>query len=335
MKKKRLTKPLNYFKWSIQDENNYQRLFRETTTKWYESKHRLATSDEIKLINDLPIVDCPYCNKAKYIKYGKNYNGITKYKCKECNKIFTPLTGTLFDSKKIPISEWIEFIIHLFEFHSLKTSSSDNRNAQTTGKYWLNKVFLALKNYQDNIMLSGNIYLDETFFSVIKKDIQYKGKVKYKGLSRNKLCVGCATDNLHHIFIFEGYSKPNKESTLKTFKNHIMPNSTIIHDLESSHSILFDFIPNLRSKEYKSIISKFVEDKKNPLYPINHMQMLLKKFMSAHSGFNRDNIQDWLNLFAFLMNPPFDRNEKIIELLKLMINTRITLRFKKNKSKKS
>ena len=53
--------------------------------------------------------------------------------------------GTLFDSRKIPLSEWVEFLLHLFEFHSVKTSARDNRNAESTGKYWLAKVFSALE----------------------------------------------------------------------------------------------------------------------------------------------------------------------------------------------
>ena len=62
---------------------------------------------------------------------------------------FTPLTNTIFDSHKIPISEWFEFLLSLFEFHSIKTSSYDNRNVESTGRYWLLKVFEVLKGIQD------------------------------------------------------------------------------------------------------------------------------------------------------------------------------------------
>ena len=34
-----------------------------------------------------------------------------------------PLTGTVFDVHKIPVSEWIEYMIHLFEFHFLSSSA--------------------------------------------------------------------------------------------------------------------------------------------------------------------------------------------------------------------
>ena len=83
---------------------------------------------------------------------------------KDCNRKFTSLTNTIFDSKKIPISEWIEFLLHLFEYHSIITSSRDNRNSSTTGRYWLQKVFTVIKNCQSNVKLKGNVYLDEMFF---------------------------------------------------------------------------------------------------------------------------------------------------------------------------
>ena len=316
------------------DNFSIQSLVYNTLDDWYDSKHRKITIDEIKFINSIPIVDCPYCHNTSYINYGYTKLKIRKYYCKECRGVFTPITGTMFDSKKIPMSEWIEYLLHLFEFHSIKTSAIDNRNAISTGNYWLKKVFLALKNYQDNIILSGNIYLDETFINVINKDIKKKGNLKYKGISTNKLCIGCATDRLHHIYFYEGKAKPTKESTFYTFHSHISPNSNLYHDYEKAHLYLFKTIPNLVSYEYKSIVNKYYEDKKNPLYPINHEHMLLKKFLSAHQGFDRRQIQDWLNLFSFIMNPPFNRFEKAIELIKLMINTRNVVRFKENKSKK-
>lgn len=61
-------------------------------------------------------------------------------------------------------------MFHLFEFHSLSSSARDNRNAKTTGKYWISKVFAVLTDCQKNIVLSGRIYLDETYFSVMPKN---------------------------------------------------------------------------------------------------------------------------------------------------------------------
>ena len=54
-----------------------------------------------------------------------------------------------------------------------------------------------------------------------------------------------------------------------------------------------------------------MNDNDNPLTPFNHVQSLLQKFQRAHSGFNRDELQDYLNIFSFIYNPPENKLEKI------------------------
>ena len=60
---------------------------------------------------------------SHFKKSGDYGNGTRRYRCLDCGKAFSPLTGTVFDGHKIPISEWIEYMIHLFEFHSLSSSA--------------------------------------------------------------------------------------------------------------------------------------------------------------------------------------------------------------------
>ena len=109
-----------------------------------EQKHRKPSSEELALINSIRPKRCPPCG-GTFAKDGFRKSGIRSFECCECGRKFTALTGTIFDSKKIPISEWIESLLHLFEFHSPKTSASDNRNAETTDRYWLPKVFAVLR----------------------------------------------------------------------------------------------------------------------------------------------------------------------------------------------
>ena len=60
---------------------------------------------------------------SHFKKSGDYGNGTRRYRCLYCGKAFSPLTGTVFDVHKIPVSEWIEYMIHLFEFHSLSSSA--------------------------------------------------------------------------------------------------------------------------------------------------------------------------------------------------------------------
>ena len=124
-----------------------QELITETIHEWYDAKHRNISEEEIRFINSIQVDKCPACGNTRVIKSGF-YDGIQRYKCKTCGIRFSALTNTIFEGKKIPISEWVEYLLHLFEFHSIISSARDNRNAETTGKYWLIKVFEVLKGIQ-------------------------------------------------------------------------------------------------------------------------------------------------------------------------------------------
>lgn len=60
---------------------------------------------------------------SHFKKSGDYGNGTRRYRCLDYGKAFSSLTGIVFDGHKIPISEWIEYMIHLFEFHSIFSSA--------------------------------------------------------------------------------------------------------------------------------------------------------------------------------------------------------------------
>ncbi len=273
--------------------------------------------EESKIINGIVLYECPRCGSTDFVRWGHTRAGVNRFKCNGCGGTFTPPTETLFDDHKIDISEWMEYLIHIFEFHSLKTSSLDNRNAITTGKYWLEKVFELLKEYQNGITIGKRVWIDETYLSVIHGDRlkDEEGKMP-RGLSRNKICIATATDGLHSVFICENTCKPSSKSTWHAYSGHLLPGSIINHDGEKSHEVLFRRDPSLRQNIWISGI-RYNKDTDNPMYPINHMHMLLKRFMSNHGSYKREELQDWMNLFAFIVNPPYQIEEKIAILLEL------------------
>ena len=164
-KYKRRNRSLRVFSWDGIKPTPAQSLVESTVVEWYSAKHREASQEEVTFVNSLNITKCPYCDGTHFKKDGHRKDGVQKHFCKDCSRSFNPLSNTIFDSKKIPISEWIEYLLHLFEFHSIKTSAADNRNSNTTGQYWLIKVFEVLKGIQDDVVLGERIWLDETYFS--------------------------------------------------------------------------------------------------------------------------------------------------------------------------
>lgn len=307
--------------WDNKDKSIVQNLISITVHEWYDAKHRITSIEEIQLINGIIIKECPHCGNKHFVKNGFYKNKIQRYHCNSCDSNFSPLTNTIFEGKKIPISEWIEYLIHLFEFHSIRSSARDNRNAESTGKYWLTKVFAVLEDIQNDVMLEGTIYLDETYFPVIKSKTVIKDGNKLRGISRNKIGVGIAFDDKgNYLLIVENTSKPSDSSTWKAFGNHIKEGSHLIHDGERSHGILIRKL-KLTSEVYSSEDTKKLEDKNNPLDPINKIHGLAKRFMKAHGGYDRDNLQDWMNIIWFILAKPINRYEKIEKFINLAINS--------------
>ena len=201
-------------------------------------------------------------------------------------------------------------------------------NAYNTSRYWLQKLFLILDGIQDDIVLSDKIWLDETFYTVISKDIiRNDDGSKLRGKSRNQMCIGVATDKKNSVFLYEGTGQPTQKKTYDIFKNHIAPNSTLIHDEDTAHKKLVQVL-SLKSISYTSKELKGLPDKENPLNPVNHAHAILKLFLDSHSGFVRKDIQGYLNLFAFVTNPPHEMLAKVELVINLAFKNPKLLRYR-------
>ncbi len=73
---------------------------------------------------------------------------------------------------------------------------------------------------------------------------------------------------------------------------------------------------------------KKLPDSENPLNQVNQYCRLLKLFLKAHSGFIRDDMQDYLNLYCFIMNPPNDKHLKVENFMNLAFDCRILHRYR-------
>ncbi len=301
----------------------------------YDSHHKsLEEMQDLKLFDSYVPETCPYCESESFVKNGHYSNGLQRYVCKECRKSFCITTGTIFEDHKISIGEWLQYLLNLFDFVSLTADSKNNRNAYTTSRYWLQKVFLVLEGSQSSTVLMGDVYLDETFYSVRKADAVRKNGKLLRGISRNKMCIGTAADRTHIYCLYEGNGKPDSHRTLSTFKDHIKRKSHLIHDDENSHTELVKEL-KLTETVYSTDELKGLEDAENPLDRINNVHALLKVFLGSHSGFLRKDMQGYLDLFAFIMNPPANKLKKAERFLEMAVKRRVRLKYREFYKKNS
>ena len=64
------------------------------------------------------------------------------------------------------------------------------------------------------------------------------------------------------------------------------------------------------------------------LNPVNRVHAILKNFLNSHSGFKREDMQNYLNLFAFVTNPPTELLEKVELVINLGFKNPKLLRFR-------
>jgi len=312
----------------VNDLTETQAFLRQHYAVHYAERHRtLGDSGEADMINSYIPAKCPFCVSEKFKKSGRTQSGVQRYMC-GCGKTFLPTTGTIFDEHRVSISEWMEYCLNLFRHVSITADSWNNKNAFTTSRYWLQKLFLTLESVQDRIVLTDCVWLDETFYSVRSEDILRKENGdKLRGLSQNQICIGVATDKKNSLFLVEGTGKPSQKKTLHAFRNHIQPGSTLIHDGEAAHEKLVLEL-SLKSVTYTSKDLKGLPDKENPMNPVNRAHAILKKFLYNHSSFDRDDLQGYLNLFAFVTNPPDNLLEKVELVIKTAFENPKSLRYR-------
>lgn len=299
----------------------------------YNYRHRRhIDTNESELLNTFKLSCCKHCGSDNIKRNGYTSNHIQRYKCLDCGKSFTVLTNTLFENHKISIIEWIEYLLNLFGYVSFSSTSRNSKIASTTTKYWLIKLFEVLNDYQDSIVLKDNVYIDETYYRVIKSKLKFTDQNSLS-IVENKYCIGIGFDYKYVFCKVEGRSNNTSYKwTFQTFGNHIEKGATLIHDSCYSHKILVEKL-GLINKAYNASDCLKMDDKDNPLQPINDKCSMLKMFLNAHRGFNRDYLQDYLNLFCFISNPPHNKLEKIEYLLNKITGINKTIKYRDTFSK--
>jgi hypothetical protein len=97
--------------------------------------------------------------------------------------------------------------------------------------------------------------------------------------------------------------------------------------MERSHSVLVERL-SLTSVEYDARKISRMPDRDNPLREVNRLCFPLETFLNSHSGFDRDDLPGWLDLFHVMMNEPADKMEKAAKVLDRAMRVPKTLSFR-------
>ena len=281
---------------------------------------------EKMLSSDNNNITCPKCGSFLCLKHGKDKNGTQRYKCKECGKTFNLVKGTLFFSSKVNIQAWFAFLESLLSGSSISEACIAAKISKVTGSRWMKKIFTALQDYQNSLVLGKTIYIDETFVHVDESDIFYldeigqtkKVRKQPRGISRNKICILVGTDGMNSFAEIVCLGRPQRMKNYAICKKHILPHSHIIGDEDNSMTYTANNL-NLERTQVKA----YTQEAFDVLKPVDQLCGRLKFFLDKHRGFKKDVLQDFLNLFVYIDNETINEKDlyKVtVKLLKMMFS---------------
>ena len=139
---------------------------------------------------------CPLCSCSSAVKCGR-YNGLQRYKCKECGRTFNALSGTSL-SRLRRKDIWEKYCQALSDNLSLTKAAACCNVARTTAFRWRHR-FLQMSTEQKQC--TGITEIDETYFresykgkKVLHRAPRRRGGLHIRGLSKEQIPVVVARD---------------------------------------------------------------------------------------------------------------------------------------------
>lgn len=124
-----------------------------------------AAGEEVAaLVNgkmERPGVACPHCFAPNPHRWGRK-GEVQRYRCRACNKTFTPLTGTSLTRLRHR-EAWLRFAQAMVDGLSVRKAAAVANVHRTTSFRWRHRMLADAAQLKDT-ELSGIVEADETFF---------------------------------------------------------------------------------------------------------------------------------------------------------------------------
>ena len=255
-----------------------------------------GTFDEaIELWNPHPA--CPTCAFPDCARDGRTPAGHQRWRCPACGTAFSALSATVLEYGKKELPTWERFITCMCYNAPIDLAAEVCGISHRTAYEWRHRVFATIDGYQDRLVLSGHVWIDELYLadSDIVRSAEFTQK---RGLSKNKICIAVAIDAFKNAVVETcGHGKPSSKRINDALLAHIAPGSVIIHDKERSHRALV--------KAAKCTDEAYKADIADPAYLeamklVNNLCSWLRRYLFRFPGMKKANLQSYLNWFVYL-----------------------------------
>lgn len=131
----------------------------EVLVKYHEQETCIAHLEAIRWQGE---PECPYCKSKQSTKRA----GAQRHQCNSCNKSYSVLVGTIFESTKLPLPKWflaISLILNAKKGLSALQLSRDVGINRNTAWYLQMRIRKAMEEGQDQDLFTGIVEVDETY----------------------------------------------------------------------------------------------------------------------------------------------------------------------------
>lgn len=110
---------------------------------------------------------CPDCKGTRVVRNGKR-KGIQRYRCKECRRCFTELTGTLFEGLH-KREEFLRFCVCMVRGLSVRRAAQEAGISKNTSFDWRHRIISVLAKADSDVRLDGIVEIAQWPFILMDK----------------------------------------------------------------------------------------------------------------------------------------------------------------------
>ncbi len=150
----------------------------------------VSVKEDTTCIDDFFDKLCPECGYDKHYTKGKNAQGLTIYKCKNCGKQFNVLSGTPLEKSPYSWNVWVTILEKMFANQSIdeiKQFLVKNKLVNNISRETVSAMVQKLRNSFITMplpVLNGTIQVDEKFFHESQKGSKNPNNVLIPGSTR-------------------------------------------------------------------------------------------------------------------------------------------------------
>ena len=271
----------------------------------------------------------------EYSRYGKTRQGIQRYRCKKCGRIYVVSDGKNLHSSKLTASELLDLAKCIYLNFSVRAVCVMTGLSPKTVILWQKRAFSIATAWIDKAQFRGKTWIDEVYFHFAngKGTLKEADESKKAGLSFSNVCVCIGYDEHGTMFCrVMKTGKVDELSILCCFSGRMDDVTLLVHDADKSHKVLI-WKEKLEDKVVKSIPK--TKESLKLMKPINDYSALLVNEMRKHPGTKASSLDDRLCFISYKawLNSRYGEELGIRILLSEMVKAEKTVHFPKKRKK--